>query len=94
MTEPNLPNAPQDERGKSRMPEDERAPMAQAMGIAYELMSISLEMSVIPLGGYWLDRKLDTAPIFLLVGCALGFSLGFYHLMRFASALGKKNKRK
>jgi F0F1-type ATP synthase assembly protein I len=66
--------------------------MARAMGIASELISISLEMALIPLGGYWLDRKFEMAPLFLLLGCLLGFSIGFYHLVRFASSM-KHNKK-
>ena len=68
--------------------------MARAMGIAHELITISLEMSLIPLGGYWLDLRFDKAPLFLILGCLLGFSIGFYHLMRFASSMKQKDKEK
>ncbi|MBF8266897.1 MAG: hypothetical protein HW388_405 [Dehalococcoidia bacterium] len=30
------------------------------------------------LGGLWLDRKLDTVPVFSLMGTALGTALAFY----------------
>lgn len=66
--------------------------MAQAMGIASELISISLEMALIPLGGYWLDQKFDMGPLFLLLGCVVGFSLGFYHLTRFTASMKQKDK--
>jgi ATP synthase protein I len=38
-------------------------------------------------GGYYLDRWLDTSPLFLLAGFLLGFAGGVYNLMR---AMGKK----
>lgn len=34
------------------------------------------------LGGVWLDRRLDVAPLFLLIGLALGVSVGFYGTYR------------
>ncbi|QDU84850.1 Putative F0F1-ATPase subunit (ATPase_gene1) [Planctomycetes bacterium Pla163] len=37
---------------------------------------------VFTLAGLWLDRRLDTLPLFLLVGLALGFTGGLIHLMR------------
>ena len=33
-------------------------------------------------GGFWLDRKLGTTPLCLLIGLFLGFGAGFYHLYR------------
>jgi F0F1-type ATP synthase assembly protein I len=33
-------------------------------------------------GGVWLDRKLGTTPLFILIGLFLGFGGGFYHLYR------------
>lgn len=34
------------------------------------------------LAGLWADRRFDTLPLFLLVGLALGFGGGLYHLVR------------
>lgn len=33
-------------------------------------------------GGYWLDGKLGTGPLFLLVGGALGMFAAFYHMVK------------
>jgi F0F1-type ATP synthase assembly protein I len=33
-------------------------------------------------GGYWLDGKLGTAPIFFLVGAVLGLLAASYHLYK------------
>lgn len=34
------------------------------------------------LGGVWADRHFGTLPLFLLLGLALGFGGGLFHLMR------------
>ncbi|HXN56081.1 MAG TPA: AtpZ/AtpI family protein [Myxococcales bacterium] len=40
--------------------------------------------------GYFLDRKLNTAPWLLLAGSVLGMIVGFYLFFRAVAALGKK----
>jgi ATP synthase protein I len=40
-------------------------------------------------GGYFLDRWLDTSPLFLLTGFCVGFASGVYNLMR-RTAKGKE----
>ena len=42
--------------------------------------------------GYFLDRKIGTAPWCLLAGSLLGISLGFYLFLRTILALGAKEK--
>gem|GEM_PF-4202280 len=37
---------------------------------------------VFTLAGVWADRRFDTLPLFLLIGLALGFGGGLFHLMR------------
>jgi F0F1-type ATP synthase assembly protein I len=58
------------------------------MAIAFEwsatIMTISAEMVVPGLLGYWLDQKLGTGALFLLVGFALGGTLATLGLMRIA----------
>jgi F0F1-type ATP synthase assembly protein I len=34
------------------------------------------------LGGLWLDKRLDSAPLWLLVGAVAGIALGMYQLIR------------
>lgn len=46
---------------------------------------------VFTLGGLWVDRRLDTVPLFLLLGLGLGFTGGLIHLMR---TLGGRSTRK
>jgi len=37
--------------------------------------------------GFWLDRRLNTMPGFLLTGAAFGFAVGLYRLLRRARRL-------
>jgi len=66
------------------------------MAIAFEwaatAMTISAEMVVPGLLGYWLDQQLGTRVLFLFVGFALGGVLATLSLMRVAKG-GKLPKR-
>ena len=59
------------------------------MAIAFEwsatVMTISAEMVVPGLMGYWLDQRLGTRALFLLVGFAIGGTLAGMQLMRIAN---------
>ena len=45
-------------------------------------MVVSLEMVLPGLAGYWLDQRLGTMFVFLLVGLSVGSVGGMWHLMR------------
>jgi F0F1-type ATP synthase assembly protein I len=59
------------------------------MAIAFEwsatIMTISAEMVVPGLLGYWVDQRLGTRGLFLIVGFALGGTLAGLQLMRIAN---------
>jgi len=40
--------------------------------------------------GYFLDKKFETSPLFILLGVAGGFALGLYVLIHTALSLSKK----
>ena len=42
-------------------------------------------------GGYWLDRRFGTRPVFLLVGAALGVGTGLYHFFKVVAELDTRN---
>ena len=42
--------------------------------------------------GRWLDEKLGTEPILLLVGVLLGVTAGFYHFFRSVLQIGKEDE--
>jgi hypothetical protein len=66
------------------------------MAIAFEwsatIMTISAEMVVPGLLGYWLDQKLGTRVLFLLLGFALGGVLATLGLMRIAKKRGRSQR--
>ncbi len=65
-------------------PDDGRSPMAIAFEWSATIMTISLEMVVPGLLGYWIDQKLGTKAVFLLMGFAIGGTLAGAQLMRIA----------
>ena len=56
--------------------------MARAYSWVALLTTISFEMVLPALGGFWLDRKLGTKLLFLILGAVLGFTVGFWHLLK------------
>lgn len=56
--------------------------------------SLGLELVVAVLigagGGYWLDQKLGTLPLFLLIGFVLGSAAGFLNIFRLIASENKK----
>jgi F0F1-type ATP synthase assembly protein I len=40
--------------------------------------------------GWWLDSKWQTAPWLLITGCALGFAVGLFQMVRTANKMMKK----
>ncbi|HWP02419.1 MAG TPA: AtpZ/AtpI family protein [Gemmatimonadaceae bacterium] len=43
------------------------------------------------LAGQWLDKKLGTAPLFLLIGVLLGMAAGFWNLYRLSAKLQQRS---
>lgn len=63
---------------------DERSPMTLAIEWLARLTTIGLEMALPAGGGYWLDLRVGTAPLFVILGAILGFAAGMFHLMQIA----------
>lgn len=68
---------------------EDRSPIAAAMAWASRITSVSLEMVVPGLLGYWLDGRIGTTAVFTVGGFAIGMVLGIFHLVR----LGKTSNR-
>jgi hypothetical protein len=49
-------------------------------------MTVSLEMVVPGLIGYWVDGRLNTRVVFTLLGFGFGLFLGLWHLIRMTSS--------
>jgi len=63
---------------------DRRSPIARAMAWASQITTIALEMVVPAVGGLWLDHKLGTELVFLVLGVAIGATGGIMHLLQMA----------
>lgn len=63
---------------------DSRSPMARASEWATRTMTISMVMVLPGLAGYWLDQKLGTVALFMLIGFALGCTAAIMQLMKLA----------
>lgn len=71
-------------------PPEERSPVAVASQWASRVMTVSLEMVLPGMFGYWVDQKLGTVALFMLIGFVLGITAAVWHLIQMTS--GEKNK--
>jgi F0F1-type ATP synthase assembly protein I len=55
------------------------------------IVTISMEMVVPGLIGYWLDQRLGTVVLFVLLGFAGGMTLAVWHLVRLTGKSGRAN---
>jgi len=67
---------------------DDRSPMTLAIEWSTRLMTIGLEMALPAAAGHWLDLRIGTSPIFVILGAMLGFAVGMFHLMQIARQQG------
>ena len=69
--------------GRPGGPEDEDRRAARKLG-AYGGLGLQFAASILLFlyGGQWLDRRLGTAPWFLLIGVFVGAGAGFYSIYR------------
>ena len=68
-------------------PPDDRSPMALAYAWAARVMTVSIEMVVPGVVGFWLDQRLGTKVLLTVVGLALGMSVGMWHLLRMTKSM-------
>ena len=59
--------------------------MAQAYAWSARIVTISLEMVLPAMVGFWIDCKLGTWIVFLVLGSILGMTAGMIHLLRLAA---------
>jgi F0F1-type ATP synthase assembly protein I len=73
---------------------DPRSPLAVAMEWSSRVTGIALEMVLPALVGFWLDQRLGTRMVFLMLGAAVGFAAGMWQLIKLAkSPPGKGGNR-
>jgi F0F1-type ATP synthase assembly protein I len=71
---------------------DDRSPMARASVWVTRIMTISLEMVLPGLAGYWLDQKLQTVALFMLIGFALGCTAAAFQLIQLTRTVAAKRQ--
>ena len=71
---------------------DGRSPYALAMEWTSRITTISLEMVVPPAVGYWLDRRLGTGVLFLILGMVAGFTTAIISLVKLTRPSGPDNR--
>jgi len=73
-------------------PSDERPPMAVAIEWSAQITTIGLEMALPAIGGFFLDRRLGTLPLFLILGAMAGLAISFFHILQIAKHAGGKKQ--
>jgi hypothetical protein len=73
---------------------DGRSATAKAAEWTSRIITISLEMVLPGLAGYWLDTQLGTRALFLLLGFAVGGYLAFMQLKAIAQTTQKAKSTK
>jgi len=61
-----------------------RSPLSIGVGWAYRVTSVGLEFVLPALAGYWIDGRLGSGPVGMLLGAVLGFTVGMVHLIQIA----------
>ena len=75
-----------------QQPTDNRPPMAVAMEWSARITTIGLEMALPAGGGYWLDGRMGTSPLFTALGGILGLVLGMLQLLQMARQENRKKR--
>jgi F0F1-type ATP synthase assembly protein I len=76
------------------IPSDDRSPAAKAYQWASRIMVVAITMVLPALAGHWVDKKLGTVVLFLLIGLGLGCTAAVFQLMQIAQASSGSTKTK
>jgi F0F1-type ATP synthase assembly protein I len=52
-------------------------------------IELGVYVALFTLGGWWLDKRLGSSPAFVLVGAAIGVTVGMYRMIRAFNRLMK-----
>jgi F0F1-type ATP synthase assembly protein I len=59
--------------------------LAKAYQWSTRIMIVALEMVLPGMAGYWLDQRLGTVALFMLIGLAIGCTAAIMHLIQMTS---------
>jgi hypothetical protein len=74
-------------------PPDDRSPAAIAYAWASRIIVIALTMVLPGLAGHWVDTKLGTVVLFLLLGLALGCTAAALQLIHMVRELNERQRK-
>jgi F0F1-type ATP synthase assembly protein I len=63
-------------------PEDRKSAGVSPFAMLGVGLEIAVPAALFILGGNWVDGRLGTRPLFLVLGAAVGMATGFYSLVR------------
>lgn len=66
-------------------PTDDRSAIAVALAWSTRITAVALEMVIPAVIGYWLDERLGTVMVFVVLGAILGMASSLTHLLRMDS---------
>src|SRR5262245_20624385 len=69
---------------------DKRPPMAVAVELASQVISVALMMALPALLGYWADQKVGSSPWLVVTGALVGLAAGMTQILR---GMGGSKKR-
>lgn len=73
---------------------DERSNFAKGFDLATRISTACLTMVLPALLGHYVDQRLGTKFLFILVGLALGMALGIFQLIRLVKSLDDSKQSK
>ncbi|HEX8341338.1 MAG TPA: AtpZ/AtpI family protein [Tepidisphaeraceae bacterium] len=74
----------------SKKPGPDDASVLRQLGAVTSLGFEFIATVLLPGGiGYWLDRRYDTSPWFILIGGVFGFAVGLYRMLKVSAAAMK-----
>lgn len=88
MTRPDMNPPVEDERGA---PE---SPLVQLAHFSGHGLTIALSTGLFLMGGWWLDGKVGSRPLFTIVGALTGAGAGFYSVVQHLVLLPRERARK
>lgn len=82
-----------DDSGRKPRPGAERGALHQLGALSGAGIQFAVTVALGVAGGWWLDGKLDTSPLFLIAGGLFGAVAAFYHLYRTLVSQGEAERR-
>ena len=73
---------------------DDRSAFAKAIDLASQVTTISIMMALPALIGHWIDRRLNTVALFMLLGFALGMTGGIWQLIKLINKRDQSGPKK